>query len=463
MATSSKKSQDSVQKVLRDLASYREPGPEIEEEALSENQEALDRASQTPTPKANRIGVNAAAGLIILPNRSLASVLSHAPSITSSQSRSNECSQSGPSTASSPQPPNNFSRQPLTQVAVSSSPSSIISDFKVDPFADLIAARPIPQPALSQPPPPPQQLFDTVSFPFNPFSSANPSQQAVTTTSTTPATVSSTPKNGSTDFFRQFPTSSQASPSFLAPTTASFVCSQSDIHELASGPCSTQPSSFSFPAPVPADKYAALAELDGMRKVSASSGVGRGLDNFLNGFSPQTQASSQQSHATASLNTFQFQGNTNPPAFRGDQFRVFEPTRPQQQSAPVNPFFTTAPATSLMNPLGVGAPSAVLQQQNPPASNPFVVQSTASVPTNPFASSCPASPPQTCPPSAFNVPFSSFHTSAPTNGVSSSSFNPFVHQVRLTHLGVSCGDNGSFGLMIWRLMVASGLCVFNEA
>ncbi|VDN15702.1 unnamed protein product [Dibothriocephalus latus] len=96
---------------------YREPGPEIEEEALCENQEALDRASQTPTPKTNRIGVNAAAGLIILPSRSLPSVLSHASSTTSNQSRPNESSQSGPGTASSPQPLNNISRLlPPTQV-----------------------------------------------------------------------------------------------------------------------------------------------------------------------------------------------------------------------------------------------------------------------------------------------------------------------------------------------------------
>nr|VZI52321.1 unnamed protein product [Spirometra erinaceieuropaei] len=89
---------------------YREPGPEIEEEALRENQEALDRASQTQTPKTNRIGVNAAAGLIILPSRSLSSVLSPSPSIASSQSRPNNSFQSGPSNTSSPQPPSNFAR-----------------------------------------------------------------------------------------------------------------------------------------------------------------------------------------------------------------------------------------------------------------------------------------------------------------------------------------------------------------
>ncbi|KAL7062401.1 hypothetical protein AAHC03_0908 [Spirometra sp. Aus1] len=350
---------------------YREPGPEIEEEALRENQEALDRASQTQTPKTNRIGVNAAAGLIILPSRSLSSVLSPSPSIASSQSRPNNSFQSGPSNTSSPQPPSNFARLlPDTQVAVSSPPSSVLSDSKVDPFADLFAARPATQPAL---------------------------------------TVSQTP------------------PSFLAPATATFVSNQSDMKELTIRPSSTQTSSFSFPAPVPADKYAALAELDGMRKVSASTSGGKGLDNFLNGLSSQSQAPPQPSHASASMNTFQFQGNTNPPVFTGDQFKVFEHSRPQQQSTPANPFFIAAPVTSLMNPLGISTPSAIQPQQSPSPGNPFVVQPTATVPTNPFAPSCPAALPQACPPSAFNVPFSSFHTSAPTNGVSSSSFNPFVN------------------------------------
>lgn len=63
---------------------YRSPGPEIEEEAFIENEEAINRATQSPDAKTTRIGVNAAAGLIILPNHLRPSPIPNPPSASAS-------------------------------------------------------------------------------------------------------------------------------------------------------------------------------------------------------------------------------------------------------------------------------------------------------------------------------------------------------------------------------------------
>lgn len=95
---------------------YRAPDPAVEEEAFRENEEALSRASQNSSTKVNHISANAAAGLIILNNRSLPASLSKPPNSNQASSEttsdktsgSNPCPVSAPS-ASSQQPPSLFS------------------------------------------------------------------------------------------------------------------------------------------------------------------------------------------------------------------------------------------------------------------------------------------------------------------------------------------------------------------
>lgn len=82
---------------------YRSPGPAIEEEALAENEEALNRAAQSPAKKVTRIGANASAGLIILNNRSLPIPNPVQPPV--SQSSLGSASINGFTESSSPRPP----------------------------------------------------------------------------------------------------------------------------------------------------------------------------------------------------------------------------------------------------------------------------------------------------------------------------------------------------------------------
>ncbi|VDD82001.1 unnamed protein product [Mesocestoides corti] len=78
---------------------YRSPDPETEEEALKENEEALNRTTQSPAKKVAHIGANAAAGLIILTNRSLPTLLP-APSASTEQTSTAGASTSEPASSS---------------------------------------------------------------------------------------------------------------------------------------------------------------------------------------------------------------------------------------------------------------------------------------------------------------------------------------------------------------------------
>ncbi|EUB56689.1 hypothetical protein EGR_08417 [Echinococcus granulosus] len=128
---------------------YRTPDPAVEEEAFRENEEALSRASQNSTTRVNHISANAAAGLIILNNRSLPTSLCKPPNSAqaSSEITSDKTGTSNPCPVSTP----NISRQQsslfsvrLQIVFVVNIDSSTTENDCVflDPFAEFVAARP---------------------------------------------------------------------------------------------------------------------------------------------------------------------------------------------------------------------------------------------------------------------------------------------------------------------------------
>ncbi|KAM7541586.1 hypothetical protein Aperf_G00000043466 [Anoplocephala perfoliata] len=205
---------------------YRSPDPDVEEEALKENEAALSRLSQNPTTKPNHVSVNAAAGLIIMNNRPSPAPLPKPidNSVSNAMSTSNVSpKQSVPSL---------FSTAPAKEEKAAT----------FDPFADFVAARPAT--VVSQ------SVNQLALF-------AQPSGM----------------------------TAVSASPSFLQPVQTHSFSAQSiplasDFFTASSQPAAQSSSSasssyligsaFNPPPPATADRYAALAELDRMGKANES-------------------------------------------------------------------------------------------------------------------------------------------------------------------------------------------------
>ncbi|CDS36034.1 Arf GTPase activating protein [Echinococcus multilocularis] len=211
---------------------YRTPDPAVEEEAFRENEEALSRASQNSTTKVNHISANAAAGLIILNNRSLPTSLCKPPNSTqaSSEITSDKTGTSNPCPVSTP----NISQQ---QSSLFSSTTENDCVFP-DPFAEFVAARP------------------AIAASQTANQSSLSAQLAYNTSTTSPLqNIQSVQLSSSSPVYKL--------PTFPPPPSASTVFSASRPSVSSSlfvnlG-CDT--------ASAPVDKYAALAELDRMGKI----------------------------------------------------------------------------------------------------------------------------------------------------------------------------------------------------
>ncbi|VDK34277.1 unnamed protein product [Taenia asiatica] len=260
---------------------YRAPDPAVEEEAFRENEEALSRASQISSTKVNHISANAAAGLIILNNRSLPTSLSKSPhsNQTSSAIASDKTGSSNPCPVSTPSAP---LQQPPSLFSTTTEKDNVFPD----PFAEFVAARPV---AAA----PQTSNQSSLSAKFS-YATATTSQQSIQ-----PLQPSS-------------PSIAYKLPTFPPPPSAPTVISAS--HPPVSSSL-FGPSGFGT-ASAPVDKYAALAELDRMGKMGEYTQASKSsvTGNFLSMALPPLRTQPGNPFASSNYNPFQPQtlGTNNP-------------------------------------------------------------------------------------------------------------------------------------------------------
>ncbi|CAL8086375.1 unnamed protein product [Calicophoron daubneyi] len=320
---------------------YREPTPELEAEIIKENQELMDRADQQNGQKSARLaGANAAAGLIVLPARA-STVSASAPTVTGTNS---EKPFSGVQSAT-----NGHTKHDTLSIR-SATPENNKPSVVVDPFSPV------------------------------------PSSQTARVTE---------------DLFANFTPTTGGSMTFSAPPPSS---AQQSIFELGAWPTVTpQNKVANGPSVSPAntntgDKYAALAELDGLFKCASSSSAedknalltGPLTSNqslttrWPDGFTSAPSSNTPSLFQTPTTMSFQGQSGQNPFNF------VSAPTTalPRHYS-PSNPF-TAQPNQATAFTTSASVPFTLLQQQQPMGTlvgrNPFVGQQQApAFNVNPFA------------------------------------------------------------------------------
>ncbi|VDM35166.1 unnamed protein product [Hydatigera taeniaeformis] len=346
---------------------YRVPDPAVEEEAFRENEEALSRASQNSSAKASHISANAAAGLIILSNRSLPTSLSkpstsnQTPSETASDKAgsSSPCPVVAPSiTAQQQQKASLFSvssrvvfvvYKVVVVLLLSFSCSKLFSCRRLmqvnscigttaekdsafsDPFAEFVAARPVA--AASQ----------TSNQSSLPASLAYTSPTSSSLQSIQPAQ----PSSSSVAYkLPTFPPSSSVSMVFPA-TNPSVSSSPFGVSGFGT-------------SSAPVDKYAALAELDRMGKLGECAQASRSpvAGSFSsvtlaplktqqsNPFAPSLTYNPFQAQTLSTRNPFAMMNETGTPVMQSNTLPVPKPTN-----------ISTSLGQSSFNPFVVSRPS----------------------------------------------------------------------------------------------------------
>ncbi|KAL5970129.1 hypothetical protein TSMEX_002135, partial [Taenia solium] len=295
---------------------YRAPDPALEEEAFRENEEALSRASQNSSTKVNHISANAAAGLIILNNRSLPASLSKSPisNQTSSAIASEKTGNSNPCPVST-------SSVPLQQPPLFSTTTEKDNVFP-DPFAEFVAARPVAAAPQTS-----NQSSLSAQFSYATFTTSQQSIQPLQPSS---------------------PSFAYKLPTFPPPPSAPTVISAS--HPPVSSSL-FGPSGF-VTASAPVDKYAALAELDRMGKMGEHTQASKSsvTGNFLSMALPPLRTQPGNPFASSTYNPFQPQtiGTGNPFAVTSESATLAMQSNTTLAPKPAN--ISTALGQSSFNP-----------------------------------------------------------------------------------------------------------------
>ncbi|CAH8502378.1 unnamed protein product [Schistosoma curassoni] len=332
---------------------YREPTSQIESEALKENRELLEQSEKNMNQKGQRNTCgNAAAGLIVLPTRSS----------TNLPSQSNLTS--GTTQVSNVNGDSLIPQQSVTNHFTFSQKQDAFNKATADPFA---------------------------SFSTPTSSSSNTIAVTTTTITTTTTTKSDLFANFCPDVLTSINNSTVKSfPSNINPTISN-IYSSSSINTMSS-----------FPGPSGGDKYAALAELDGLFKNTGLKSMNPEImEKGTNDITlPKTNVSSVSAsqwvtpfspHISYSNNpvvetTHGWSANTS---FK-DSLQSLNPFANPTVGVPNPPAFNrfTNPFTSypiMTVPSSINQFPETLSLSNPESKNPFLSNAQQSFNANPFS------------------------------------------------------------------------------
>ncbi|CAH8535373.1 unnamed protein product [Schistosoma rodhaini] len=335
---------------------YREPTSQIESEALKENRELLEQSEKNMNQKGQRNTCgNAAAGLIVLPTRSSTNL----PSQTNLTS--------GTTQAGNVNGDSLIPQQSVTNHFISSQKQDAFNKTTIDPFASF-------------------------STPTSSFSNLVTVTITTTTTTTTTTTQS--------DLFANF-----------CPNVLNSINNNSTVKSFPSNINSTISNIFpsssintmsGFPGPSGGDKYAALAELDGLFKNTGLKSMDSEImEKGINDITlPKTNVSSVSTsqwvtpfspHISHSNNpvvgtTHGWSANTSFKDSLQSLNPFANPTVGVQNSPNFNRFpnpFTSYPIMAV--PSSINQFHETLSLSNPESKNPFLSNAQQSFSANPFS------------------------------------------------------------------------------